>query len=295
MTIKFIIDGKKVSGNTGDTILDVARNYDIEIPTLCHHKAVENWGGCRLCIVDIGHRIVTSCLYPIKAGLDVKTDSPRILKNRQMILNLLLAQAPAAKEIQELAKKYGVEPMPLVKGKATHKCITCGLCTRLCAAQGAYAISTVSRGPEKSIGTFWEKPPEDCIGCLICASNCPTGAIEFHEKAGTRKIWEKDFTLEKCKTCGATLPLTTEQVKHYSKRSNLKEEYFTTCDDCRRVGTANTFLDLIHDPSGKLMEKWETAQLPPLKMPSPTKEWFEEQKQKGLLKTEKDIYEEAGN
>lgn len=290
MTVKFTIDGKKVVGNSDDTILDVAKAHGIEIPTLCHHKAVPSWGGCRLCIVDIGHpewkgwtRIVTSCLYPIKEGLQVSTNSPRILKNRKMILNLLLAQAPAAKEVQALAKRYGVEPMPLVKGPAKHKCITCGLCTRLCAAQDAFAISTVSRGPDKHIGTFWQEPPADCIGCLICATNCPTGAIPFKEKAGTRNIWKKDFTLEKCTACGATLPLTKEQVRHYSKRSGLKEEYFMECEDCRRDGTARKFLEIIHDPSGEMMKKWNTTQLPPLKMPSPTKEWLEmKRRRKGV-------------
>jgi NADH dehydrogenase/NADH:ubiquinone oxidoreductase subunit G len=284
MTIDFTIDGKKVTGNDGDTVLDVARGNGIEIPTLCHHRAVPSWGGCRLCIVEITmpewkgwSKIVTSCLYPIKSGLVISTNSPRIVKNRQMILNLLLAQAPSAKEIKELAKKYDAPPMPLVKGKLTHKCITCGLCTRLCAAQDAHAISTVSRGPEKSIGTFWEQPPEECIGCLICASNCPTGAIKFHEKDGIRQIWKKDFTLEKCSKCSAILALTKEQVKHYSTRSGLKEEYFTVCDDCRRQQTASTFLNIIHDPSGGLMEKWELAQLPPLKMPSPSREWLEKE------------------
>lgn len=284
MTIEFTIDGKKVRGSEGETVLDVAKANDIDIPTLCQHKAVANWGACRLCIVEIAlpewngqTKIVTSCLFKIKSGLAVTTNSQRVAKNRETILNLLLAQAPDAKEVKALAKKYGVVPMKLVHGKEKHRCITCGLCTRLCSAQDAHAISTVNRGPEKEIGTFWNKPPESCIGCLICASNCPTQAIEFKEKKGSRHIWDKDFKLVKCTSCDSFLSLTEEQVKHYAQRSGLGEKYFTVCEDCRRKDATNKFLDLIHDPAGELMEKWHTEELPPLKMPSPTKEWFEEE------------------
>jgi NADH dehydrogenase/NADH:ubiquinone oxidoreductase subunit G len=227
-------------------------------------------------------KIVTSCLQKVQAGLTVLTNSPRVTENRRTILNLLIAQAPAAKDIQALAKKYGVSETSFVKGKAQHKCIMCSLCTRLCSAQDAHAISTISRGPEKGIGTSWEKPSDDCIGCLICATNCPTGAIDYKEKGSHRHIWKKDFTLEKCTVCGATLPLTKEQVKHYSRRSGLKPEYFTECEDCRRNGTARKFLELVQDPSGELMKKWNTAGLPPLKMPRPTKEW-RENKRSGRL------------
>jgi NADH dehydrogenase/NADH:ubiquinone oxidoreductase subunit G len=287
MTIELTINGKKLTANSDDTVLDVARANGIDIPTLCRHKAVANWGGCRICVVEISMpdwngrtKIVTSCMQKALANMSVLTDSPRVRANRQMILSLLMAQAPAAKEIKELAKKYGVETVPLVHGKAKHKCIMCSLCTRLCAAQGAFAIATASRGPEKNIATSWDKPSEDCIGCLICASNCPTGAIDFKEKGTVRHIWKKDFALEKCTACGSTLTLTGEQIKHYSRRSGLKEEYFTECEDCRRSGTGRKFLEIIQDPSGEMMKKWNASGLPPLKMPSPTKEWLEK-KRKG--------------
>ncbi|PIR17010.1 MAG: hypothetical protein COV46_06015 [Deltaproteobacteria bacterium CG11_big_fil_rev_8_21_14_0_20_49_13] len=291
MTIEFTIDGKKARGSEGETVLDVAKANDIDIPTLCHHEAVANWGGCRLCIVEIAQpewngqtKIVTSCLFKIKSGLTVTTNSARVAKNRETILNLLLAQAPNAKEVKELAKKYGVTPMKLIHNDAKHRCITCGLCTRLCAAQDAYAIATVHRGPEKAIGAFWQKPPESCIGCLICASNCPTQAIGFKEKKGSRHIWKKDFKLAKCSSCDSFLPLTEEQVKHYALRSSLGDKYFTVCEDCRRKETTNKFLDIIHDPAGEIMEKWNAEGLPPLKMPSPTKKWLEEEKRRMATK-----------
>ena len=81
------IDGRELKAEKGQTILQVARENGIDIPTLCHHEAIEPYGACRLCIVEVSKgkrtRIVTSCLYPVEEGLKVKTDSSRVISNRK--------------------------------------------------------------------------------------------------------------------------------------------------------------------------------------------------------------------
>lgn len=280
MTVQFTIDNKKVSGEPDQTILDVATASGIKIPTLCHFAAVPDWGGCRLCIVEITmekwdgwSKVVTSCLYPVKKDLIVKTNSKRIVENRKMILNLLMARAPAAKEIKELAREYGLERTDLTCGDSKEKCIMCGLCTRLCAHQGTFAISTINRGPEKAVGTYWKRTPDECIGCLVCSRNCPTGAIPFKETHGKRLIWDREFDLVKCSVCGSFTQLTKEQAKYHAKKAGLTEDYFMKCEICNRKDAGHKFLDLMQDPSSALYSDWGAKPLPHHAMPEPTEAW----------------------
>ena len=121
----------------GQTILQVATEHGIDIPTLCHNEAIEPYGACRLCIVEISKgkrtRIVTSCLYPVEEGLQVKTDSPRVINNRKTILELLLARCSKNKVIRELASQMGIEQPPFKSEYLEdNDCIVCGLCVRAC-------------------------------------------------------------------------------------------------------------------------------------------------------------------
>jgi NADH dehydrogenase/NADH:ubiquinone oxidoreductase subunit G len=153
--VTFKIDGRELTAKEGQTILQVAKDNGIEIPTLCHNEAIEPYGACRLCIVEIskGHRskIVTSCLYPIEHGLEVKTDSPRVLSNRKMLLELLLARCSKNNVIMDLASRMGIE-QPVIRSKylEDNDCIVCGLCVRTCEQiVGVSAISLVNRGITK--------------------------------------------------------------------------------------------------------------------------------------------------
>src|SRR4030043_1821823 len=107
------IDGRAFKAEEGQTILQVARENGIDIPTLCHHEAIEPYGACRLCIVEITRgrrtRIVTSCLYPVEEGLKVQTNSLRVMQNRKMLVELLLARCSKNKVIRELASQFGIE------------------------------------------------------------------------------------------------------------------------------------------------------------------------------------------
>jgi len=163
------------------TILEVARAAGIDIPTLCYHEKLEPYGACRLCLVEIGTpprtRLVTSCVYPAADRLTVKTKSERVIQTRKMLLELLLARAPGAKIIKDLAEEYGASKARLKK-KATF-CILCGLCVRYCAEiKKADAISFIGRGIEREVMFIPEIATESCPPCRECFPLCPTGVLE---------------------------------------------------------------------------------------------------------------------
>jgi bidirectional [NiFe] hydrogenase diaphorase subunit len=175
------IDGKEVTGEDGMTILQVARRAGIDIPTLCYHEKLEPYGGCRLCLVEIGTstrtRLVTSCVYPAADGLAVQTKSKKVIQNRKMLLEVLLARAPGAKIIKDLAEEYGASKTRLKK-KASY-CILCGLCVRYCAEiKKADAIGFIGRGVEREVMFVPEISPESCPPCRECFPLCPTGVLE---------------------------------------------------------------------------------------------------------------------
>ncbi len=187
---RLTIDGKPVEIESGKTVLEAAQKIGVRIPTLCYHKEVTAYGACRLCIVEATRgkktRLVVSCLYPVEDGLVVDTKSARVMKNRKMIIELLLARCPSSHVLQYLAKEYGVgEPR---FSKKNENCILCGLCVRVCnEVVGANAIGFGLRGTLKKIATPFEKPPESCIGCGACTYVCPTNAIQMESAA--REQW----------------------------------------------------------------------------------------------------------
>jgi len=184
------IDGQKVRAEEGTTILEAARSVGIDIPTLCYHQALTPYGGCRLCTVEIFRgrrsRIVTSCVYPVDEGLVVKTKSDTVIRDRKMLIELMLAHAPKAKVIQDLAREYGVKETRFKTEDPENLCILCGLCTRICEERiGVSAINFVGRGVARKVQTPFQGTLDvdfdACIACGSCASVCPTGAIKLED------------------------------------------------------------------------------------------------------------------
>ena len=248
-TIK--IDGKAVAAREGESVLDAARRHDIFIPTLCHHEAVEPWGGCRLCMVEITKkawkgwsRLVTACLYPVEAGLEVDTRSEQVLESRRTTLDLLLARCPDTPKIKELASSLGVEETSFTPRVDPDNCILCGLCVRICAALGHHAISLANRGPEKVVSTPFGEPSESCVGCGACAKSCPTLAIPMRDLHGERHIWDRKFKLVACPGCGAS-HITQEQLEHLCKTKGFGAESLEKCDACRRKEAARTLSTIV--------------------------------------------------
>ncbi len=170
------IDGIDFEAEEGWSILEVARFLGLEIPTLCYDEGLSAWGGCRLCVVEIGEgdnaRLVSSCTYPVQEGLVIRTASRRVVRARQVLIELLLASCPTSKVIQDLAAKMGVERTRFKPD--WEDCIYCGLCVRICEEQMmAKAIGFADRGGKLKITTPFDKTSEVCRTCGACMYICP--------------------------------------------------------------------------------------------------------------------------
>jgi heterodisulfide reductase subunit A len=182
--ITLIIDGQELHAEEGQTILEVARENGIEIPTLCYHPLLEPYGACRLCVVEIvaGGRpgLQTACTYPIAEGLEVLTRSPSVVEARRVILGLLLSRTPNVEVIQDLAREYGITEPPFPTDTPDERCILCGHCVRTCAELvKAHVLNFSERGIERRVGPPFLEKTRQCIGCGACTIMCPTGAIEI--------------------------------------------------------------------------------------------------------------------
>ncbi len=174
--MKLKINGLEVQVEEGSTLLEAARFYGMEIPTLCYLEGLNPYGACRLCMVEIGEepnsRLVSACTYPAEAGLKVRTASKRVIAARRMVLELLLASCPQSKIIQDLASAHGIRRQ---RFKQEHEdCILCGLCVRICDQQmTAHAIGFRGRGDKRTVGTPFDIKSEDCRLCGGCMYVCP--------------------------------------------------------------------------------------------------------------------------
>jgi heterodisulfide reductase subunit A len=182
--IPVTIDGERIEVEEGTTILEAARKLGIGIPTLCHHPALEPYGACRLCTVEIRYhgrsRLVTSCNYPIRWEIEVETASEEVLQGRKLLAELILARCPDVPVVQELAASLGVNGARFELGDEL--CYLCGLCVRVCEELiGESAISFIGRGVDREVGPPFLKFSDACIACGACAFVCPTGAIKLED------------------------------------------------------------------------------------------------------------------
>ena len=175
------IDGREVEAREGMTILEAAQSVGISIPTLCHHEKLEPYGACRICTVEAEIRgwtkLVAACLYPVEQNLVVRTRSEKVDRIRKMILELLLAHAPDAWELQDLAQEYGADKDRFEKEASF--CIHCGLCVRYCAeVKKKNAVGFVDRGTRREISFIPEIASKECWNCKECFPLCPTEALQ---------------------------------------------------------------------------------------------------------------------
>jgi bidirectional [NiFe] hydrogenase diaphorase subunit len=200
------IDGKEVSAREGETILQVARENGIDIPTLCYLEGLEPIGACRLCLVEVKgiNRLVPACVTQVEEGMEVVTNSERLIKYRQMILELLFSErnhtcsvcvVNGHCELQRLAQRLGVTHIrfpyryPNLPIDASHerfvidhnRCVLCTRCVRVCdEIEGAHVWDVMGRGINSRIIADLNQPwgtSEVCTSCGKCVHVCPTGAL----------------------------------------------------------------------------------------------------------------------
>lgn len=203
--ITLAIDGQEIQAEEGRTILEMAREHDIHIPTLCYHEAMKPFAACRLCVVEVeagrGRKLVASCAYPCADGLVVHTNSDVVLQSRRTTVELLMASSAHVPVIRRLAEELGVgEPRFTIK---PDDCILCGLCVRACEEiVGVGAISVINRGFEKKVSPPFHIASNSCIGCGTCVLVCPTGAISLADiNGGTQMVHpcESEFETVYCR------------------------------------------------------------------------------------------------
>ena len=201
---EMIIDGTAVEFTDEKNLLEVVRKVGIELPTFCYHSELSIYGACRMCMVEIeGRGMVAACSTPPEPGLVVNTNTPKLQKNRRMILELLLAnhhrdcttcEKSGGCKLQDLAQRMGVRQVrfghrekivpidyssPAIV-RDPNKCILCGDCVRVCAeVQGIGVLDFINRGSEAEVSPAFGKnlADVDCVNCGQCASVCPTGAL----------------------------------------------------------------------------------------------------------------------
>ena len=215
--VTLTIDGTKVTVKQGSTILDAARQANIDIPTLCFLKEINEMGDCRMCIVEVEGRkgFATSCIQKAEEGMVVHTHTPAVLEARRMVLDLIISNhakdcltctRSGNCELQNLAIKFNVLNIEYEGERTKHKvddkspsivrdfnkCILCRRCVGACKnVQGIGAIDCINRGFESCVSTAGDHSlaDVDCTYCGQCIEACPTGAL--HEKDDTSKVWVK--------------------------------------------------------------------------------------------------------
>jgi len=216
-----IIDGQELSARSGQTILEVARENDINIPTLCQLEGLSNVGACRLCLVEIkgSNKLLPACVATVYEGMEVMTDTERLKKHRRTILELLFAErnhvcavcvANGHCELQAMAQQLGLTHVtlpyrsPALTIDASHerftadhnRCILCTRCVRVCAEiEGAHVWDVMGRGIDSMVITDLHDDwgSSTCTRCGKCVQVCPTGALFDKSKVGSDHPKYPDF------------------------------------------------------------------------------------------------------
>lgn len=226
--IEIIVNGNPVTVNEDTYLLNVLESEGIEVPTLCHHKDLTPTGSCRLCMVEVEERgkrrMVTSCNYPVRNAMTVRTDSEAVKKHRKMLGEMYLGRYPNVPIIQKIATMCGVTESRFTQGirdENPNACVLCGHCIRACEEFAQEnIIDFAGRGIRRHVAMPFEQVDPHCIGCTSCAYVCPTGAIQIVDDLNH--------------------PKDPQMIRDHGMKVNAE---MATLDDqqcrMRRVGTAN--------------------------------------------------------
>lgn len=221
--VSMTIDGIKLYVPENYTILQAAKEVNINIPTLCFLKDINEVGCCRMCIVEVkgAKALQAACVHPVAEGMEVFTHTPRVMEARKVNLELILSNHNSRCqtctrswldcELQALANKLSVDTvrfegeqrkLPLDIGTSIvrdpNKCILCRRCVSVCKnIQSIGVIDAVNRGFNTQISAPFDMPlsKTPCVNCGQCINYCPVGAL--HEKSDIDKVWEAIHDPEK--------------------------------------------------------------------------------------------------
>lgn len=206
--IKITINNREVEAYEGQTVLEAAKNNGIHIPTLCYLKDVTGTGACRVCQVEVegAKTLCAACVYPVRDGMVIKTNSQRALDARRRVVELIVSNHSkdclscirnTNCELQRLCQELGVREDAFAGEKSeptfdtvspgivrnTSKCVLCGRCVETCMkVQGLGVLGYMNRGFKTKVAPIYDKSFDDvnCMQCGQCINVCPVGAL--HEK-----------------------------------------------------------------------------------------------------------------
>jgi len=216
------IDGKDIGAREDETILEVARQNGIDIPTLCHLEGLSDIGACRMCLVEIkgSPKLLPACVATVAEGMEVTTNSERLQRYRRTILELLFVErnhicavcvSNGHCELQALGQKHGLTHVhlpyryPKLQVDASHerfvqddnRCILCQRCVRVCdEVEGAHTWDIMGRGIDARVITDLNEPwgdSETCTRCSKCVQVCPTGALTEKGKSVGEMVKKRQF------------------------------------------------------------------------------------------------------
>lgn len=225
--IKIKINDNEVEVEQGKTILQVAKEMNLHIPTLCYLEPLSPQGACRLCLVEDRGKLVTSCTTPVASNMDVKLDTPNVVTSRKLILQLLFTERnhycmyceqSGNCELQNLGYEFGLDhfEFPTYEKKFTidnshdylimdpNRCVLCRRCVRACSElAGHFVLGEMNRGIETLIIADMNVPlgESSCTSCGLCAQVCPTGAIVDKRSVYLGKDVQTDIIYSNCNEC----------------------------------------------------------------------------------------------
>ncbi len=241
--ITVTINGQQYSTQVGSTILQVAEENGIHIPTLCYEKGLSISGNCRLCIVEVkgARKLLAACATPVQEGMEIQTESERVISARRDVLRLLIANhdlrcltCPRNGDcrLQDYCYRYQVEDTPYQGEKKSYviddsnpffirdysKCIVCGKCVRVCAEiNGAHVYDFMEKGFDSKVTSAYDDKLQNttCTFCGMCVNVCPVAALVPKSELWNGRAWEITKVKTTCPYCGVGCQL---KLKVYDGR-----------------------------------------------------------------------------